>query len=54
MQDPVSVKDVQKLIGRVATLNRFIPRVVERSFPFFNVLRNSKNSQWPESQKQAF
>jgi hypothetical protein len=54
MQDPVSVKDVQKLIGRVATLNRFIPRVVERSFPFFNVLRNSKNSQWCESQKQAF
>jgi hypothetical protein len=26
MQDPVSVKDVQKLTGRVAALNRFIPR----------------------------
>jgi hypothetical protein len=26
MQDPVSVKDMQKLIGRVAALNRFIPR----------------------------
>jgi hypothetical protein len=26
MQDPVSVKDVQKLTGRVVALNRFIPR----------------------------
>jgi hypothetical protein len=54
MQDPVSVKDVQKLIGRVAALNWFIPRAVERSLPFFQVLRSSKNFQWPETQKQAF
>jgi hypothetical protein len=43
MQDPVSVKDVQKLTGRVAALNRFIPKAVERSLPFFQVLRSSKN-----------
>jgi hypothetical protein len=54
MQDPVSVKDVQKLIGRVATLNRFIPRVAERSLPFFHVLISSKNFQWFETQKQSF
>jgi hypothetical protein len=35
MQDPVSVKDVQKLTGRVAALDRFIPRAAERSLPFF-------------------
>jgi hypothetical protein len=34
MQDPVSVKDVQKLTRRVAALNRFIPRAAERSLPF--------------------
>jgi hypothetical protein len=38
MQDPVSVKDVKKLTGRVAALNRFIPRAAERSLPFFQVL----------------
>jgi hypothetical protein len=38
MQGLVSVKDVQKVSGRVAALNRFIPRVAERSFPFFQVL----------------
>jgi hypothetical protein len=51
MQNLVSVKDVQKLIGRVAALNRFIPRVVEISFPFFQVLRSSKNFQWSKTQK---
>jgi hypothetical protein len=54
MQDPVSVKDVQKLTGRVVALNRFIPRAVERSLPFFQVLRSTKNFQWSETQKQAF
>jgi hypothetical protein len=54
IQDPVSVKDVQKLTWRVAALNRFIPRVAERSLPFFQVLRSSKNFQWSEIQKQAF
>jgi hypothetical protein len=54
MQDPVSVKDVQKLTGRVAALNRFIPRAAERSLPFFQVLRSAKNFQWSEPQKQAF
>jgi hypothetical protein len=43
MQDPVSVKDVQKLTGRVAALNTFIPRAIERSLPFFQVFQSSKN-----------
>jgi hypothetical protein len=54
MQDPVFVKDVQKLTGRVVALNRFIPRAAERSLPFFQVLRSTKNFQWSETQKQAF
>jgi hypothetical protein len=54
MQDPVSVKDVQKLTGRVAALNRFIPKAAERSLPFFQVLRSAKNFQWSETQKRAF
>jgi hypothetical protein len=42
-------KDVPKLTGRVAALNRFIPRAAERSLPFFQVLRSSKNFQWSET-----
>jgi hypothetical protein len=54
MQDPVSVKDVQKLIGRVAALNRFIPRAAERSMLFFQVLRSSKNFQWSKLRNKLF
>jgi hypothetical protein len=54
MQDPVSVKDVQKLTGRVAALNGFIPKAAERSLTFSQVLRSTKNFQWSETQKQAF
>jgi hypothetical protein len=54
MQDLVSVKDVQKLTGRVAALNRFIPRAAERSLPFFQLLKSAKNFQWSKAQKQAF
>jgi hypothetical protein len=43
IQDPVSVKDVQKLKGRVAALNGFITKAAERSLPFFQVLRRPKN-----------
>jgi hypothetical protein len=54
MQDPVSVKDVQKLTGRVAALNRFIPKAAERSLPFFQFLRSAKSFQWSEPQKRSF
>jgi hypothetical protein len=54
MQDPISMKDVQKLTGRVVVLNRFIPKAAEGSLPFFQVLKSSKNFQWFETQKQAF
>jgi hypothetical protein len=54
MQDLVSMKDVQKLTGRVVALKRFIPRAAERSPPFFQVLRSTKNFPWSETQKQAF
>jgi hypothetical protein len=43
MQDPVSMRDVQKLTGRVVALNRFIPKAAERSLSFFQVVRSSKN-----------
>jgi hypothetical protein len=48
MKDSVSVKDVQKLIGRVVALIRFIPKAAEKCLPFFHVLRSSKNFQWSE------
>jgi hypothetical protein len=54
MQEPRSIKDVQKLTGRIAALNRFVPRSAERSLPFFKVLRNSAKFQWGPEQSKAF
>ena len=46
------VKKVQRLIGRLIALSRFIARLGEQSLPFFKVLRNTPNFQWtPECQK---
>jgi hypothetical protein len=41
MQPPQSKNDVNKLTGRIASLNRFISKLPERSVPFFTVLRGS-------------
>jgi hypothetical protein len=54
MQPPSSRKEVQRLTGRIASLNRFISKVAERSLPFFKVLRANSTFQWGPEQQQAF
>ena len=39
MEAPASIKDVQKLIGCMAALNRFLSRLGERGLPFFKLLK---------------
>ena len=41
MNPPASKKQVQKLTGRLAALNRFISRSAEKGIPFFRTLRSS-------------
>ena len=45
---------MQKLTGRLASLNRFISRSVEKSLPFFKVLKGSENFHWGPEQAKAF
>ncbi|GKV49755.1 hypothetical protein SLEP1_g56488 [Rubroshorea leprosula] len=54
MEPPRTVKDVQRLTGRVAALHRFIARSAERCLPFFKALREPKNFQWTDACQQAF
>jgi hypothetical protein len=54
MQPPSSRKEVQRLTGRIVSLNRFISRVAERSLPFFKVLRANTTFQWGVEQEEAF
>ena len=41
MEEPQSIREVQKLIGRIEALSRFIPRSADRSLLFFKVLRSA-------------
>lgn len=52
MQSPRMVKEVQRLTGRVAALNRFISRSTDKCLPFFKVLRQT--FEWTTKSEEAF
>jgi ribonuclease HI len=54
MTPPQSARDVQRLIGRLAALNRFISKSAERSLPFLKTLRGAKDFAWGPEQAAAF
>jgi hypothetical protein len=54
MRPPARIKDVQKLMGSLATLSRFISRLAEGALPFFRLLRKSCPFSWTEEAERAF
>ena len=54
MGPPQSVKDVQKLIGCMAALNRFISKLGEKGLPFFKLLKKADKFEWTEEANEAF
>ena len=54
MKHPTCVKDIQKLTGCMAALNRFISRLGEKGLPFFKLLKASKRFSWLEEADTAF
>jgi hypothetical protein len=53
MGAPATIKDVQKLTGCMAALNRFISRLGERGLPFFKLLKCQDKFQWMEEAERA-
>ena len=41
MTSPKTVKEVQKLTGRITALNRFISRATDKCLPFFKTLKQA-------------
>jgi hypothetical protein len=41
-----SRKEVQRLTGRIAALNRLMAKIVNQRLPFFKVLRGSSTFEW--------
>jgi hypothetical protein len=54
MTPPQSARDVQRLIGRLAALNRFISMSAEQSLPFHKTLCGAKDFAWGPEQAAAF
>jgi hypothetical protein len=54
MQPPQNRKEVQKLTGSIAALNRFLVKLAEWSLSFFIVLRGSAKMEWGPEQQKAF
>jgi hypothetical protein len=54
MTPPQTARDVQRLTGRLSTLNRFISKSAERSLPFLKTLRGAKDFTWGPEQATAF
>ncbi|XP_038973752.1 uncharacterized protein LOC120105406 [Phoenix dactylifera] len=54
MTPPRTVKEVQRLTGRVAALGRFVSRSAERCLPFFATLKKPKDFLWSAQCQQAF
>jgi hypothetical protein len=53
MRAPTCIKDVQKLTGCMAALNRFISKLGERGLPFFKLLKHQEKFVWTPEADQA-
>jgi hypothetical protein len=53
MEASATIKDVQKLTGCMAALNRFISRLGERGLPFFKLLKCQDKFQWTKEAERA-
>ena len=52
MPPPSSIKEVQRLTGRIAALSKFVSRASDKCQPFFQVLK--KAFQWDTKCEEAF
>ena len=46
---PTELKQVQKLVGCVAALSRFISRLGEKALPLYRLLRRTDNFEWTDA-----
>ena len=53
IKSPANAKDVQRLTGRIAALNRFISKSSEKCKEFYDILRKNKKFEWNEKHENA-
>ncbi|XP_022875674.1 uncharacterized protein LOC111394131 [Olea europaea var. sylvestris] len=53
MKSPTSRKEVQRLTGRVAALNRFMSRAADKCYHFFKAIGGSSNFEWTQECEES-
>ncbi|KAG7536943.1 Integrase catalytic core [Arabidopsis suecica] len=54
MPSPRNIKEVQRLTGRIAALNRFISKSTDKCLPFYQILKGNKKFMWDDQCEAAF
>jgi hypothetical protein len=54
LQPPRTKKEIQKLVGMMTTLSRFISKLGECGMPFYRLLRKADGFQWDDQAATAF
>ena len=54
LRSPSNPKEVQKLTGMIAALNRFVSKSVDKCRPFFQLLKKWKGFSWTLECDEAF
>ncbi|KAK0596580.1 hypothetical protein LWI29_016986 [Acer saccharum] len=54
MASPKTLKDVQRLTGCLASLNRFIAKSTDKCAPFFRAIKKGKGLEWSKEYETAF
>ena len=54
MKSPTSMKEVQRLAGRIASLSRFMVALTRKALPFFSLLKKESTFEWMPKCEPAF
>ena len=48
------MKEAQRLVCTIASLSRFLPRIVEKAKSIMNLRKKAKNFQWNDECEETF
>jgi len=54
MRSPTTIKEVQRLIGRLTAISRFLPKLAEQTQPIIQLLKKSTRFTWTDDCEQIF
>jgi len=54
MRSPNSIQEIQRLIGRLTALSRFVPKLAERTRPIVQLLKKASRFEWSAECEEIF